>query len=129
MEIQEAESRLQALELLVRTWPDAVLISTGMTDREATEYGEGVRTYENTSGILRLPDGSFVASFPTRGHAKLEIPGTLEDSVTLVERVYKHFRASSKSFVESVREIVRPADVAPRLAAPSVRSDSSIVGV
>jgi len=129
MDIQEVESRLRAAGLFVRTSPDAVLISTGTIDREPTEYGDGVRTYENTSGILRMPDGNFLASFPTRGHAKLEIAGTLEESVALVEKVYRHFRESTKSFVEAVREIVRPADVSPRIATSSVQNENTVVGV
>lgn len=127
MEIHEAEERFRALGLLVRTWPDAILVSTGLIDRKLSDYGEGVGTYENTSGILRLADGTYRATFPTRGIDNIEIPGTLEESVELVERVYRHFQNSSKPFLEAIREIVRSSEIAPRVASSRFPSDGSIV--
>lgn len=102
MQLQDAAQRFRTEGFVVRTpLPDRLTIATGVT-----EAGGGVRLLQDACALIGKGDGQYVAVFPSAGHVTVDVPGTLDELVPLVEQVYRHHRGSNEPFHESVREVV-----------------------
>ena len=99
----EAEQRLRDGGLLTRlSRPDYLLVATDMV-----ESGEDkIQVYQNSSALTASEKGRYTAIFPSAGHVTVNVSGTLDELVPLVERVYRDQRGSNRPLHESVREVV-----------------------
>jgi hypothetical protein len=103
MVLTEAERRLRSGGLLVRVpRADYLFLATG-----CAEHGDDrIQVYQDASALIGDGDGQYVAVFPSAGHAMVNVTGTLDELVPLVEKVYRHNQGSKRPFHESVREVV-----------------------
>jgi hypothetical protein len=101
-DLQDAERQFNEAGLKVRRpQPDSLHVSRGWT-----LVGDGIKLAHDVCGIIGTGDGQYSASFPTIGHVRLEVPGTLEELVPLVLEVYQRHEGMEAPFYEAVREVV-----------------------
>jgi hypothetical protein len=116
MVLSEAERRLRSAGLLVRR-TDGVNLHMATGYAQHGEYRVGL--YENASVLIANGDGQYTAGFPTIAAAVVNVTGSLDELVPLIERVYKHCETLNQPLHESVRELVLGvsnwADAAPLL--------------
>jgi hypothetical protein len=103
MQFSEAEQRLRQKGLLVRVpRPDSLFLAT-----RVVEHGnDRIQVYQDASTLIGKGDGQYVAIFPSAGHAMVDVPGTLDELIPLVEKVYQHHEYSNQPLCESVRQII-----------------------
>jgi hypothetical protein len=105
MQLQDAAQRFRTGGLVVRTpQPNYLMIATGVT-----EAGDGIRLFQDACALIGKGDGQYLAVFPSAGHMTVDVPGTLDELVPLVEQVYRHHHGKKEPFYESVREVILKA--------------------
>lgn len=115
MQVQDAAQRFREEGFIVRTpEPDYLMIATAVT-----EAGEGIRLLRDACALIGKGDGRYVAVFPSAGHITVDVAGTLDELVPLVEQVYRHHRGKSEPFYESVREVILKAPDWSALPSPN----------
>jgi hypothetical protein len=82
--------------------PDYLLVATGVVEAGQDK----IQVYQNASALTVSDNGPYTAIFPSAGHVTVNVSGTLDELVPLVERVYRHQRGSNRALHESVREVV-----------------------
>jgi hypothetical protein len=99
----EAEQRLRDGGLLARlARPDYLLVATGGVEA----VPDKIQVYQNASALTASDNGPYTAIFPSAGMVTVNVSGTLDELVPIVERVYRHQRGSNRDLHESVREVV-----------------------
>ena len=107
MDLAEASDRFQREGLIVYgSRPGTLFVATDFVESSGQGYGDGVRVYQNASALLPTDDGRFTAVLPTIGQVTIDVTGTLDELVPLVERVYRHRESLNQPLHESVRELV-----------------------
>jgi hypothetical protein len=102
MDLHDAEREFNTAGLIVKSArPGFLHISRGWT-----EVQEGIRIAHDVCGIFGTENGNYIASFPTIGHVRVEVPGTLQELVPLVLEVFRHHEGMNAPFYEAVREVV-----------------------
>jgi hypothetical protein len=73
------------------------------------EMEEGIGVSEDASALI-CKSGQWFAAFPAEGISIYEVPGSLEELVSLIVAVYNQYRNSGGPFKDAFKQVVSDPD-------------------
>jgi hypothetical protein len=70
---------------------------------------EGIGVSEDACALI-CKSGQWFAAFPAEGISIYEVPGSLEDLVSLIVAVYNQYRSSGGPFKDALKQVVSEPD-------------------
>jgi hypothetical protein len=101
----EAKAKLEAEGLFVSgNDTHSLWIAANVSDQ-----GEGIKLSPDACSLL-WDSGRWVAVFPADGLLTYEVPGALEDLLSLIVAVYKQYRHAGGHFKNAFRQVVSDSE-------------------
>jgi hypothetical protein len=101
----EAKAKLEAENLYVSCHnAHSLWIAANVRD-----IGEGIKFSKDACALVSN-SGQWFAVFPTEGNSTYEVPGTLEELVSLIATVYNQYRRSDRLFKDAIKLVVGDRD-------------------